>query len=103
MKIGNQTIFNALKSKNMKRFTALLLSSLMIAAVLLISFHHHDDEQDHPDCSICAVAHHHTSNVFVPPTYVQPIRVALPNNFVQYIPKFHSIALVISQSRAPPA
>ena len=42
--------------------TALLLSGLLLVAVVMGSYHPHSDEQDHPDCSICAVAHHHQAD-----------------------------------------
>jgi hypothetical protein len=75
----------------------------MIVAVLLGSFHHHDDEQDHPDCSICAVAHHQPSAVAVITVYTPPVRTAVSTDYIPYTTHFHLTAAIASQSRAPPA
>ncbi|HIJ97381.1 MAG TPA: hypothetical protein HPP94_16945 [Desulfuromonadales bacterium] len=87
----------------MKRFIAMALSVVMLAAVLLGSFHHHSDEKDHPDCSICAVAHHQKSCVANAPTYNPPIRSVVITNFIPYAPLVQSSISTTRQSRAPPA
>ncbi|MDD2852381.1 MAG: hypothetical protein PHY09_10865 [Desulfuromonadaceae bacterium] len=105
MRSGNKTISNIFRMfpGDIKRFTALTLSGMMIVAVLLGSFHHHDDLDDHPDCSICAVAHHQPSCVAISPAYIPPVRIALSVDYTPYTARFHSTAAITSQSRAPPA
>jgi hypothetical protein len=78
------------------------LAMLFLVAVLLGSIHHHHDLQDHPNCAICAVAHHPGIEPAAPaPPAVYP--PALPVLFGLLVP-----AAVIARptstlrSRAPP-
>lgn len=86
------------------RLLALFLSVLMPVAVLLESLHHHEDEQDHPDCAVCAVAHHHSADTAVPPPLALSLPTASPALFVPIIPLVISARIIHSQrNRAPPA
>lgn len=86
------------------RSFALVLSFILLIAMLLGSFHHHDDELDHPDCAICAVAHHHSADAAAP----YPVTLHLPASYpALFIPI--ALAALVTRSihsprnRAPPA
>jgi hypothetical protein len=100
-----KTAYSAYKffTGDMRRFTASVLSIMMLAAVLLGSLHHHEDDQDHPDCSICAVAHQQTSCVADAPTYDPPVQSVVITHFIPYAPLVQSSISITRQSRAPPA
>jgi hypothetical protein len=34
---------------------------LFVLATIAMAFHHHEDGADHPDCPVCAAAHHHSA------------------------------------------
>lgn len=89
---------------NGKRSVALLLSCLMLASMLLVGLHYHADGQEHPDCQICAVAHHQPAAA--PPAipscqFKQP--VSQPIKFPELVLNAVSVCLSIPHSRAPPA
>src|SRR6185369_4371450 len=79
------------------RLLALFLSVLMLAAVLLESLHHHDDELDHPDCAICAVALHHSSDSAVP----FPVALCLPTAFLTFFTLLITTVVVTRTIHSP--
>ncbi|BCS53213.1 hypothetical protein [Geobacter sp. SVR] len=90
------------KLKN--RAGALLLSFLLTAAMVLSAFHHHADEQDHPDCSICAVAHHHSADTAVAHRVLLSLPVEFPTLFTSAVPTAPAAkAPLLPHNRAPPA
>ena len=105
MSVGKLSIRNPfhLRHKDGRRFIAVVLSCLMLAAVLFSSIHYHNDEQDHPECSICAVAHHSPAvSIFVPP-YTPPTPVIHQIELTPYTKSFASTTSLTHHSRGPPA
>lgn len=76
---------------------------LFLCSQLHAVMHHHDDLEDHPDCSICAVAHHQSADSALPLPYSIPTPI-----IGQLQSSFTVILCTISApetypSRAPPA
>jgi len=82
---------------------SLFFVCILLLANLAEAFHHHDDGSDHPDCSICATAHHQAATGYVAPVFdvqrlvAKTIHVQPALAFVAKL--FHSPA----NDRAPPA
>jgi hypothetical protein len=86
------------------RSSALLLSLLLAAAMVLAGFHHHTDEQDHPDCSICAVTHHHSADTAVAHRVLLSLPAEFPTLFTPALPAAPAARpLPLPHNRAPPA
>jgi hypothetical protein len=85
------------------RAIALVLSVLLLAAVLLGSVHHHGDGDDHPDCAVCAVVHHHSADAAVPAPVLLRLPVAIATLFLLRPPAAIAGRTNRSQhDRAPP-
>lgn len=76
---------------------------LFLCSQLHAVMHHHDDLEEHPDCSICAVAHHQSADSTLPLPY------DIPAPITGQLQSFFTVILcAISApetypSRAPPA
>jgi hypothetical protein len=89
-------------SLSCRRLTAFSLAVLMLLSVLLGSMHHHTDGHDHPDCSICAVAHHQPAASASIPAYIPPTPASTPTGFSTNTRIVISALRIASHSRAPP-
>jgi hypothetical protein len=87
----------------MHKRLSIIIVCLLLLSSLLTAYHHHDDGQDHPDCSICAVAHHQSSALLKLPEFTPPSRLFSVNVFPPCIQQFTSITRFSIHSRAPPA
>jgi hypothetical protein len=86
----------------MARRLATLVLLLFLCTQLHAVIHHHDDLDDHPDCSICSVAHHQSADSTMPLPYT------IPTPIIGLIISLFTAVLMISSapktypSRAPP-
>lgn len=81
----------------------LAVAGLFFLAVVLGAFHHHEDLTNHPNCAICAVAHHAPAVTVAPPTLVA---ITLPQLSTLIVPPLLTVVLTRPttslRSRAPP-
>jgi len=56
----------------MVRRSATLVLMLFFCTQLHAVVHHHNDLEDHPDCAVCAVAHHQSADNVLPILFVFP-------------------------------
>jgi hypothetical protein len=97
----NSSVIQTLRptiASNMAMLMLLLYLCTQVHAVM----HHHDDLGDHPDCSICAVAHHQSADFTLPIPFISPEPI-----ITQVISLFTVIQIISSApktypSRAPP-
>jgi hypothetical protein len=81
---------------------AMLMLLLLLCTQIHSVMHHHDDLGDHPDCSICAVAHHQSAD------YTIPIPFISPEPIITQVISFFTVVLIASSAphtysgRAPP-
>jgi hypothetical protein len=81
---------------------AMLVLLLFLCTQIHSVVHHHDDLGDHPDCSVCVVAHHQGAD------YSSPISFTSPAPIISLITLFFTAVLIVSSapltypSRAPP-
>lgn len=82
---------------------AMLVLLLFLSTQIHSVIHHHDNLDDHPDCSICAVAHHQSADLSSPaPSFNTPAPI------ISLLQAFFTEVLITSfapdtyPSRAPP-
>ena len=82
---------------------ATLVLLLFLCTQLHALIHHHDDLDDHPDWSICAVAHHQIADSTLPLPYVTPTPIISQVQLLFIVVPFTSPAPQTYPSRAPPS
>jgi len=87
----------------MHKRLSIFIVCLLLFSTLLTAYHHHDGGQEHPDCSICAVAHHQASALLKLPEFTPPSRFFSVIEFPPLTQHFSSIPRFSFNSRAPPA
>jgi hypothetical protein len=97
--IRRQPLF---KSGRRHLLLSLGLVFLFLVAVLLGSIHHHHDLQDHPNCAICAVAHHPGIETAAPsPSAVYPPELPALGSLLILVAVIARPNTIL-RSRAPP-
>ena len=89
--------------QGLQRLLPLAAAGLFFLAVVLGAFHFHEDLTTHPDCAICAVAHHAPAVTVPPPTLVD---ITLPELPAQFASPYLTVGITHPptslRSRAPP-
>ena len=99
---GIKSTSNFSSSTSVAKGFATLMLVLFLCSQLHAVIHHHDDLDDHPDCSICAVAHHLSIDCTIPLPYI------IPTPIISQIKDIFTVVLIASSapqtysSRAPP-
>jgi hypothetical protein len=81
---------------------ATLILLLFLCTQIHSVIHHHDDLVDHPNCSICAVAHHQSADYSLLMPFISPVPI------ISQVKLFFTVVLITSSapqtypSRAPP-
>lgn len=94
----NQTLRTAVAG----HLATLILLLFLCAQIHSVVHHHHDGLDDHPDCSVCAVAHHQSADHSLPVPFITPAPI------ISQVKSFFTVLLIISSapnsypSRAPP-
>jgi hypothetical protein len=86
----------------MNKRLSIFIVCLLLFSSLLTAYHHHDGGQDHPNCSICAVANHYTSALLSHPEFIPPSQLITTVEFPPFIQHSISITRYSFHSRAPP-
>src|ERR1017187_5808612 len=98
--------FHNSRRNAVRTFIARHVAPLVLLLFLYTQFHavlhHHDDLDDHPDCSICAVAHHQAADSSSPLPYSVPTpSVELTRTYAPII-QLRSSFFQTHFGRAPP-
>jgi hypothetical protein len=98
--------FNSKRNSSLRTAVSKHLSALVFLLFLCSQLHsvihHHDDLDDHPDCSICAVAHHQSGDSTIPSPYIIPAPIINQAIFFFTVVLIASSAPTTYPSRAPP-
>jgi hypothetical protein len=98
----NSSVFQSLRPAITSHLATLVLLLFLCAQIHSV-IHQHNDLGDHPDCSICAVAHHQNADHSLPVPFNSPALI------ISKALSFFSVILITSSapqtypSRAPPA